>query len=179
MRRSVAALAVLLAVACGRDGRVGPGDAVTLHYELTVDGSVRESTYGGEPVEIVQGRGDVPPGADAALIGMRPGDEKNLTLTPSSAFGERDASLVRTSALKSFGALGRELKVGKKISGFRNGKAESGVVLSVDGGGGSDRLQSPAGRKDGGLPSARGFRASMTGPKDPWPGRRSGATLGT
>ncbi len=111
---------------------MGAGDAVTLHYELSVDGAVRESTFEGEPVEIVQGRGDVPPGADAALLGMKAGEEKTLALAPAQAFGPRDESLLRRVPLKSFGALAAELRPGKKISGFRNGKAESGIVLVAD-----------------------------------------------
>ncbi|MDE2512359.1 MAG: FKBP-type peptidyl-prolyl cis-trans isomerase [Elusimicrobia bacterium] len=134
MRKTAAAaaiLAVACAAACRRGGRVASGDSVTLHYELSVDGAVRESTFGGDPVEIVQGRGDVPPGVDAALLGTAPGEERTLTLTPVDGFGKRDASLVRTMPMKSFGDLAPAIKPGKKVSGFRNGKAEVGIVLST------------------------------------------------
>jgi FKBP-type peptidyl-prolyl cis-trans isomerase SlpA len=137
MRRAaglILALAVLPAAACRRDGRVRSGDAVALHYEMSVDGAVRESTFGGRPVEIVQGAGDVPPGVDAALIAMAPGTEKRLELTPETGFGPRDPARVQALPLKDFGALAAGLKPGQKVSGFRDGKAETGVVLSMGGG---------------------------------------------
>ena len=136
--RSVAGAALVLAVllpgACRRDPRVRAGAEVVMHYELSVSGTVRESTFHGRPVTIVQGRGDVPPGVDAALLTMAPGEEKRLTLAPEAAFGGRDAGRVQTLPLKKFGALGADLKPGKKVSGFRDGQAQSGVVLSVGGG---------------------------------------------
>jgi len=135
--RKAAGLLLALAFAaggCRRDGRVRPGDAVAIQYEMTVDGAVRESTFGGRPVPIVQGAGDVPPGLDAALLGMRPGMEKTLELPPSLAFGPRDPAKVQTMALSDFGDLGRTLKPGRRVSGFRDGKAEEAVVLSVSDG---------------------------------------------
>lgn len=128
------ALALLLCAACRRDGRVRAGDAVALRYELTVDGAVRESTLEGKPADIIQGAGDVPPGVDAALLGMGPGEEKRLELAPERAFGARDESRVQAMPLTAFGALAAGLKPGKKVEGFRDGKAESAVVLSTGGG---------------------------------------------
>ena len=137
MRRKAAAALLALAfapAACRRDAGVRPGDAVLIRYEMSVDGAVRESTFAGEPVAIVQGRGDVPPGLDAALLGMLPGAEKTVELTPEMAFGPRDPAKVQTMALTDFGPLAKDLKPGKKVSGFRDGKAEEAVVLSVEGG---------------------------------------------
>lgn len=128
------ALALPLCAACRRDGRVRPGDTVALRYELTVDGAVLESNFDGKPVSVVQGAGDVPPGVDAALPGMAPGEEKRLELAPERAFGPRDETRVQTMPLTAFGALAAGLKPGKKVEGFRDGKAETAVVLSTDGG---------------------------------------------
>lgn len=107
---------------------------MSLYYELTVDGAVRESNFGGEPAEVVQGGGDLPPGLDAALVGMSPGEEKRLTLPPAEAFGERDPAKVQTMPLSKFGDLAKSLKPGKVVQGFRDGKAEEGVVLTISSG---------------------------------------------
>lgn len=130
---ALAALA-LLSCACRRDARVHPGDSVSIHYELSVDGVVRESNFEGPPAPVVQGGGDLPPGLDAALLGMEPGAEKRLVLPPEKAFGVRDPARVQTVPLKSFGDLAAGLKPGKIVSGFRDGKAERAVVVSVGGG---------------------------------------------
>jgi FKBP-type peptidyl-prolyl cis-trans isomerase SlpA len=133
MRRAAGVLIALCiaAPACRRGTAVRPGDDVVIHYEMTVDGTVRESTFADTPVAIVQGAGDVPPGVDAALPGMEPGQEKTLELAPPQAFGPRDPAKIQNMALADFGALAKDLKPGKKVSGFRDGKAEQAVVLSV------------------------------------------------
>lgn len=135
--RSAAVFAVcaVFAVSCRRARPVvRPGDSVVLRYELSVDGAVRESNFDGEPATVVQGSGVLPPGVDAALLGLAVGEEKRLELPPSRAFGERDASKIQILPVSDFGALAKDLKPGKKISGFRDGKAEEGVVVAVSGG---------------------------------------------
>jgi FKBP-type peptidyl-prolyl cis-trans isomerase 2 len=126
--------AFLLTAACRRDASVHAGDTVEIFYEMTVDGAVRESNFGGKPAEVTQGGADLPSGLDAALIGMSPGEEKRLTLTPAQAFGEHDPAKVQTIPLSKFGSLAKEMKPGKVVQGFRNGKAQEGVVLSMSGG---------------------------------------------
>lgn len=134
-RRALAFLALALAAGCRRDdARVHPGDAVVLRYELSADGAVVESDFGAEPVSVVQGAGQVPPGADEALLGMAPGEEKRLQLTPEKAFGPRDPARVESTALSSLGKLAAGLKPGRKILGFRDGKSETARVIEISGG---------------------------------------------
>jgi FKBP-type peptidyl-prolyl cis-trans isomerase SlpA len=133
-RRALALLALPLAVACRRGGRVGPGDEVVLRYELSADGAVVESDFGGEPVSVVQGAGQIPPGADEALLGMAPGEEKRLELPPEKAFGPRDPARVESTALSRLGKLASGLKPGSKILGFRDGKSETARVIEISGG---------------------------------------------
>lgn len=137
MRRLAAGAALsaaLLACARGREGRVRPGDTVVLRYELSADGSVVESDFDAEPATVVQGAGELPPGADEALIGMAPGDEKTLRLAPERAFGPRDPARVESTPLSRLGSLARGLKPGDKVMGFRDGKSETARVLSISGG---------------------------------------------
>lgn len=128
------ALAALLAAARRRDARVRPGDAVVLRYELSADGAVVESDFDGDPAAITQGAGDIPPGADAALLGMAAGEEKRLELPPEKAFGRRDPARVETMPLARLGGLARGLKPGLKVMGFRDGKPATARVLSIEGG---------------------------------------------
>lgn len=135
MRKTRAALALaLLAAACGRDGRVHAGDTVVLRYELSADGAVAESDFDGEPATVVQGAGQLLRAADAALLGMAPGEEKRLELPPEKAFGPRDPERVESMPLSRLGDLSKGLKPGMKVQGFRDGKAETARVLSIEGG---------------------------------------------
>ncbi len=134
MRRAAFLLMAAAAAgsACRREPVVRPGDTALVSYELSVDGTVAETNFGEAPLAVVQGSGALPPGADAALLGLRAGQEVRLELPPEKAFGARDAALVQTLPLKSFGALAAGLKAGQKVSGFRDGRAQTAVVLSVD-----------------------------------------------
>ena len=65
------------------------GDTVFVHYVgKVVDGDVFESTMDGEPRGIVVGQHETLPAFENALIGMRAGESKTVTLPPEQAFGE-------------------------------------------------------------------------------------------
>lgn len=131
-RHAALALAALAALAgCSRTPRVRAGDAVAINWELSVDGASVESTFGEAPTTVIQGEGQVPPGVDAALLGMAAGEEKSLTLTPELGFGVRDERKVQELPLASMGELARGLKVGATVRGFRDGKPEAGRVVKL------------------------------------------------
>jgi len=64
------------------------GDTVRVHYKGTLrDGSVFDSSEGRDPLEFRVGGGQVIPGFDAAVTGMRVGDEKTVTIPADQAYG--------------------------------------------------------------------------------------------
>jgi FKBP-type peptidyl-prolyl cis-trans isomerase SlpA len=70
---------------------VGTGSTVTLHLTLTLeDGTVAESSLGGEPHTFTMGDGSMLQGLELALYGLRPGDSQRLLLNADQAFGARD-----------------------------------------------------------------------------------------
>ncbi len=72
------------------------GNMVSVHYTGTLeDGEVFDSSEGREPLEFQVGSGAIIRGFDEALIGMKEGEEKEITLPPEMAYGYRDESLVR------------------------------------------------------------------------------------
>lgn len=131
--RRLAAAALLLA-ACSRGPRVEEGSSVTLDYELSSGGAVIESSAGREPLVVIQGEGNLPGPVDEALAGMRPGDEKVLELTPAQGFGPVDPDKIRTIPLEKFGALAKDLRVGRTVGGAQGGKAAEGRVIALEGG---------------------------------------------
>lgn len=73
------------------------GDLVALNYEGRFEnGEVFDSSsHGGHehPLEFVAGEGHVVAGFDKAVIGMSKGEEKEFTIKPSEAYGERNPDL--------------------------------------------------------------------------------------
>lgn len=81
-----------------RDVKVGPGDEVrvgekvTIHYKGWLDnGKVygKSKKPGGKPMTFRVGQGEVIPGWDEGLVGMRVGGIRLLTIPPSLGYGDR------------------------------------------------------------------------------------------
>lgn len=64
---------------------------VSLDYTLRLDdGEVADTSEGGEPIEFLQGRGQIIPGLEQALYGMAIGDQKDVVVAPADGYGEQD-----------------------------------------------------------------------------------------
>ena len=96
------------------------GDTVKVHYTGTLeDGEKFDSSLDrGEPLEFTVGAGQMIPGFDAGVVGMKLEEKKSLVLEAKDAYGERDDSQKQTvpkKDLASFVNAGIELKVGEKL----------------------------------------------------------------
>ena len=99
---------------------VESGDSVEVHYTGTLeDGEKFDSSRDrGETLGFTVGAGQMIPGFDAGVVGMKKWESQTLTLAPADAYGEYDESRRQTvpkSELQSFVAAGFELKVGVKL----------------------------------------------------------------
>jgi FKBP-type peptidyl-prolyl cis-trans isomerase SlyD len=64
---------------------------VSLEYVLRLDdGEIVDQSDGRDPLQFLQGSGEVIPGLEQALLGMYVGDEKEVVIAPSDAYGEYD-----------------------------------------------------------------------------------------
>jgi len=71
---------------------VKSGDTVSIHYTGTLsDGSVFDSSQGRELLEFVVGSGQIIPGLDTALPGMKVGEEKRVEIASDDAYGPHHA----------------------------------------------------------------------------------------
>ena len=91
------------------------GDKVSVHYKGTLDdGSVFDSSVGGDPIEFTVGAREVIEGFDDAIVGMAVGDRKTENIPAERAYGEREDDLVfevpRTSLEQGF-----EIEVGDVV----------------------------------------------------------------
>jgi FKBP-type peptidyl-prolyl cis-trans isomerase 2 len=71
------------------------GDTVTVHYtgRLT-DGTVFDTSSGGEPLQFTLGQNRVISGFEDAVLGMAPGDKKTAVVPSDQAYGEHRPDLV-------------------------------------------------------------------------------------
>jgi FKBP-type peptidyl-prolyl cis-trans isomerase 2 len=73
------------------------GDTVRVHYRGSLaDGSVFDSSEGGEPLEFTLGRGQVIKGFDKAVLGMKDGDIRSVNIPPNEAYGPHHTDLMVT-----------------------------------------------------------------------------------
>jgi len=73
------------------------GDTVKVHYTGSFsDGTVFDSSEGKEPLEFTIGAGDVIPGFDSAVLGMAAGDNKEIEVPMTEAYGPHHTELVLT-----------------------------------------------------------------------------------
>lgn len=71
------------------------GDSVRIHYTGKLeDGTVFDSSAGREPLEFTIGGGQVIPGFEEAVLGMRTGESKNVTIPVDKAYGERNEHMI-------------------------------------------------------------------------------------
>ena len=108
MNRLLACCLLLALAGCGGDDLTGPsditteeitvgtgataavGDVVTVHYILSLtNGNVLQSSYTdlGAPITIQIGAGQVIPGFERGVVGMRVGGKRRVTIPPSLAYG--------------------------------------------------------------------------------------------
>lgn len=71
------------------------GDNVKVQYTgKLADGTVFDSSDGGEPLAFAVGSGQVIQGFDEAVIGMKVGDSKDVVIPVEKAYGERKDEMV-------------------------------------------------------------------------------------
>lgn len=84
----------------GSGDPIGAGARVQVHYtgELT-DGRMFDSSYGrGVPVEFTLGTGEVVPGWEEGMIGMRPGGRRRIVIPPEQAYGSEGRGVIPPDA---------------------------------------------------------------------------------
>ena len=69
---------------------VQDGVVVSMDYKLTVDGEVLDSSDQGGPLQFLAGYGNIIPGLEREMMGMKIGDSKDVTVKPEDGYGEFD-----------------------------------------------------------------------------------------
>ena len=106
---------------------------VSFHYTLKdTKGAVLESSIGDEPLRYLEGVGQIIPGLESAIAGLKQGDKKAVAVKAADAYGEYEKELVvqvpRTQIPK------KDVEVGDRFhADSGQGQTQVVVVTAVDG----------------------------------------------
>ena len=75
---------------------------VTLDYTLLVHEEIMESTDDGEPIEFIQGIGQIIPGLESALYEMKVSEKKTVVIEPEEAYGDYDPESLEIAKKEEF-----------------------------------------------------------------------------
>lgn len=99
---------------------------VKLDYTLIVEDEIMESTAEGEPIEFIQGIGQIIPGLEEALYGMKVSDKKTVTIQPEDAYGEYDPDSLEVAKKEEFSE-----EIPLDVGTFLDLRDNEGEVLSA------------------------------------------------
>ncbi len=115
------------------DNRIGAGKRVTLHFSvLLMDGAVVDSTKERAPATFTVGDGNLLPGFEQSLFGLRAGDKRSIVLEAANAFGPHNPDNIQIMRRGLF-SRDMQLEPGVVVSFADKSKAElPGVIVAVD-----------------------------------------------
>ncbi len=89
-------LVVMLVTGCSSVVLAKTGDTVKVHYTGTLeDGTVFDTSVEREPLEFTLGQGQLIPGFEQAVIGMRVGESKTINIPADQAYGPHRDDLIQ------------------------------------------------------------------------------------
>lgn len=112
---------------------IGPGTTVTLHFSLRLpEGELIDSNFEQDPAVFTLGDGNLLPGFEKALFGLKAGSRATLTVGPEEGFGQYNPSNRQEIPRSQFDP-DLELEEGLMLSFADAQKAElPGVVREFD-----------------------------------------------
>ncbi|MDR7023467.1 MULTISPECIES: peptidylprolyl isomerase [Pseudomonas] len=85
------------------DVRIGPDKQVTLHFALKLDnGDVVDSTFDKNPATFKVGDGNLLPGFEQAIYGLKAGDKRSLPISPEQGFGQGNPQNIQVMPRSQF-----------------------------------------------------------------------------
>jgi len=110
---------------------VKEGNTVRVHYTGTLDdGSVFDTSKEKEPLEFTLGQGQIIPGFEEAVVGMKVGESKSVHIAAENAYGSHRDELVVDVPLDQL-PQDLNLEVGRKLQ-MRQTNGQS-IVVTVTG----------------------------------------------
>lgn len=117
------------------DQRVVEDDrVVSVSYVLRLENDeLFEHTNSEEPVQFVQGRGQIIPGLETALYGMRVGDKKSIVVGPAEGYGDYDDDNFDVMSRSAFPAdLELAVGMGLRLRDSKTGEAYTAFIAELN-----------------------------------------------
>ena len=112
--------------------RIGPDMEVTLHFAIKLDnGDVVDSTFEKNPATFKVGDGNLLPGFESVLFGLKTGDKRVLAIEPEQGFGQHNPQNVQVMPRDQF----QEMELAEGLLVIFNDAAKTelpGVVKAFD-----------------------------------------------
>lgn len=107
------------------------GDTVRIDYTLSLsDGTVYQTTVGNQPLEFVIGEGSMLADFEEAVIGMKAGESKTVTIAATDAYGEyREDLIIKIKRSQIQG--GEDVKIGDYLT-VTNSDGRTSQVKVID-----------------------------------------------
>ena len=109
---------------------IDQGTKVTMSFSLALEnGEIIDSNFDAQPATFILGDGNLLPGFEIPLKGLKAGDQGEFVISPENAFGQRNPENMQQLARDNFDQ--ESLNIGDVFS-FQNGEGElPGVVIEV------------------------------------------------
>ena len=112
--------------------RIAAATQVTLHFAIKLDnGDVVDSTFDKQPATFKVGDGNLLPGFEQALYGLKAGDKRSLPIAPEQGFGQPNPQNVQVMPRSQF----KDMELGEGLLVIFNDAANAelpGMVQSFD-----------------------------------------------
>jgi peptidylprolyl isomerase len=101
--KGVPLLVIALAIAACAPAKVADKKMVSFDYTGTLtDGTVFSQSEAGQPLEFLVGSGTIIPTLETALMGMKVGETKTVTVKAADAYGEYDEAAIQDVPKEQF-----------------------------------------------------------------------------
>ena len=109
---------------------IDQGVKVTMSFSLALEnGELIDSNFDTQPATFVMGDGNLLPGFEVPLKGLKAGDKAEFVISPENAFGQRNPENMQQLGRDNFDQ--ESLNVGDVFS-FQNGEGElPGVIMEI------------------------------------------------
>jgi len=109
------------------------GDTVQVHYTgKLADGTVFDSSVGRQPLSFTLGAGQMIPGFEKTVLGMKVGEKKTVTIPAAEAYGPRDEEEI-TELSRDKLPSEREPKVGDglQLTSSETCTTATGIIIKI------------------------------------------------
>lgn len=106
------------------------GSKVSIHYTLKVEGKIVDSSKERGPLTFTHGQGEIIPGLEEELRGLKVGDKKSAVIPPEKGYGPRFQEAVQKVPGSAFQQKDT-LKIGDIVTGQVSGKPFQATIVDI------------------------------------------------